>query len=663
MPINSLLPNELFKEVSNDRNLFEFLNAVRFTWVNTKVKEEFFERKWYQYPVMRNVLAAGLLIVAGFSLARLGFIPHLVEIALYAIAIPLGGHHWVKEGFKKVLTEKKVGVEILMVAATAGSVALRFWDEAAFLAFLYGAAEGVEEYTFAKTRASIRKLLDLVPKQAHILRDGVELTVPAEELKIGDVFIVRPGESIPTDGIILKGRSSVNEAPVTGESIPVEKREGMRVFAGTINQEGALEVRATTDFRDNTLSKIIHLVEKAQEQKSKTQLFIEKFGVKYTPMVLLSALLLVAIPPLLGEEAIGWATRAVVLLVAAAPCALVMSTPVAIAAGIRRAGTKGALIKGGVHLENLGRLRAVAFDKTGTLTKGEPIVTDVIALDGDGRTILKLAYSVERFSEHPLAKAIVEEARRLGVEALDVVNFEALTGFGVRAEIEGETIYVGKPELFKELGVSIEHHPDVKKLKRAGKTIICIGTKRSVKGIIAVRDEIRPQAREVIRNLHGMGIKVIMLTGDSEATAKAIARELGIDDVRAGLRPEDKIRAIENLEREYGAVAMVGDGVNDAPALARATVGIAMGAIGTDAAIEAADVALMADDLTKVAYAIHLGKKAKKVSNQNIVFSLAVLASLIPLALTGMINVAIAVTAHEASELAAVANGLRTART
>jgi len=631
--------------------------------MSNKADNDIFEGKWYEHPPLRNALIAGVITGIAFLLAHPNrLIPHPIEVAIYIVAIVLGGYHWGREGIEGLLEEKKVGIDILMIAAAAGSAVLGMWDEAAFLVFLYGAAEGIEEYTYAKTRGSIRKLLDLVPKEATVLRNGKESVIMAEDLVVGDIFIVRPGESVPTDGVIEKGRSSIDEAPVTGESIPVEKKEGMKVFAGTINQEGALEIKTTAAFKDNTLSKMIHLVEEAQEKKGKAQLFIEKFGNRYTPVVLFVSFLLFVIPILLGWDISKWAIRAVVLLVAAAPCALVMSTPIAIAAGIGIAGRNGVLIKGGMCLEDLGRIKAVAFDKTGTLTKGEPVVTDVIALNGDENGVLEIAYSVERLSEHPLAQAIVKEAKNLGLKSCDVTNFESLTGSGIKATLDGEVTYIGKPELFKELGFNFEKtRSDIDKLTQEGKTVILIGTSEKIEGIIALRDEIRTEAKEIIGDLHAMGIKVIMLTGDNENTASAISTEVGIDEFKANLKPEDKIKSIESLELEYGAVAMVGDGVNDAPALARATVGIAMGAAGTDAAIEAADVALMGDDITKVSYAIRLGKRAKRIGLQNIVFSLLILVVLIPSALVGIMTVAIAVLFHEVSELLAVANGLRVA--
>ena len=622
-------------------------------------RENGFDGKWYQHPPMRNALIAGAITGIALILSHYSIIPSVAEIALFIVAIIIGGYHWTREGIEELIEEKEIGIEMLMIAATAGSAILGLWNEAAFLVFLYGAAEGLEEYTYARTRASIRKLLDLAPKEARVLRNGKEVTIPAEELQVGDIFIVRPGESIPTDGIILKGKSSINEAPVTGESIPVAKKEGMTVFAATLNQEGALEVKTTATFMDNTLSKMIHLVEEAQEQKSKAQTFIERFGRRYSPVVLLSAALLVVIPLLLGIPVASWATRAVVLLVAAAPCALVMSTPVAIAAGIGKAGRNGVLIKGGVALENLGKIKAVAFDKTGTLTRGTPIVTEIIAFNCEEKEILKLAYSVENLSEHPLAQAIVDKANEENIKLVDVTDFHSIAGYGAQAKIEDEIVFVGKQSLFEQADQLNGTKTTIEKLRREGKTVIMVGTSDKIKGIIAIRDEIRPRAKEVIEQLHRLGIKVVMLTGDNRVTAEAFARELGIDDVRADLKPEEKIEAIKELEQIYGTVAMVGDGINDAPALARATVGIAMGTAGTDAAIEAADTALMADDLTKVTYALKLGKRARKISTQNIIFSLLILIVLIPSALIGVMNVAIAVFFHEASELLAVANGLR----
>jgi len=622
-------------------------------------KQSGFEGRWYRHPPMRNALIAGGITGTTFVLTHMGLLAPAAEIILYVIAIAIGGFHWTKEGLEDLFKEKEIGIEMLVIAATIGSIILGMWDEAAFLVFLYGAAEGLEEYTYAKTRASIRKLLDLAPKEAHLLQDGKEKTVSAETLQAGDVFLVRPGESIPTDGVIIKGRSSINEAPVTGEALPVHKKEGMPVFSATMNQDGALEIRATASFKDNTLSKMIHLVEEAQEQKGKAQAFIERFGRKYSPLVLLSAVLMIVIPWLAGLAVEFWAARAVVLLVAAAPCALIMSMPVAMAAGIGQAGRSGVLIKGGVHLENLGKLKAVAFDKTGTLTKGEPVVTDVVPIEGTAQHILQIAFSIEKLSEHPLGRAVVHKAEQENIQPLKVKDFRSVAGYGAQALIDGQLFMVGRQELLDTGSLPGPFKAQMEHLRSQGKTVIVVGNAKGIHGLIAIRDDIRPKARKMIDTLHTMGIRVAMLTGDNPRTAEAFARELGIDDVRAGLKPEEKIKAIVQLEQQYGAVAMVGDGINDAPALARATVGIAMGAAGTDAAIEAADIALMGDDLEKVPFALMLGKKARTVSQQNIVFSLLVLAALIPSAVLGLMTVAVAVFFHEASELLAVANGLR----
>lgn len=622
---------------------------------------------WWRYPPLAAALGAGVIALAGFALAHLGLITETAENAFYWIAIPLGAYHWTREGLEELFEDKEVGIEILMLAATAGAGILGLWDEAAALVVLYGAAEGVEEYTFARTRHAIRGLLDLAPKQACVLRDGKEVTVPAETLVPGERFLVRPGESLATDGVIVEGRTSLDESAVTGESVPVDKGPGEKVFAASVNGQGLITVKATAAFADNTLSKIIHLVEAAQNQKGRAQAWIERFGRRYSPAVLLGAVGLLTVPWLFGLPAEEWSRRAVVLLVAAAPCALVISLPIAMAAGIGGAGRRGILIKGGAHLEHLGAIRTVAFDKTGTLTHGRPRVTDVEAFDGDENALLAAAAGVERGSEHPLARAIVAAAEDRGLTPTDPKAFTALTGAGARAEVGGETWTVGSPTLFRERGQTsgtVERavfESRVLALQQAGKTVVLVGDEGRIHGLIALQDTLRPDAARLIGTLHGMGIRTVMLTGDNPGTAERVAAALGIDDVRAGLKPEDKVAAVQALARS-GPVLMVGDGVNDAPALAAATCGVAMGAAGTDAAIEAADIALMADDLAKLEEALRLGRKARRVSQQNIVFSLIVLAVLIPAGVAGLISIALAVLAHEASELLAVANGLRAGR-
>lgn len=618
---------------------------------------------WWRYPPLRNALFAGLIALSAFVLARLKLIDQGVENILYGTAIPLGAFYWAREGLQELVREHELGIEVLMLSATAGCGVLGLWDEAAALVVLFGAAEGLEGLAFAKARRAIRGLLDLAPKQARLLRDGQETLVAAEELRIGDLFLVRPGEALATDGVIVDGVSNLDESAITGESVPVDKGPGDKVFAASLNGQGAITVQASTSFQDNTLSKIIHLVEEAQEQKGRAQAWIERFGRRYSPAVLVGAVLIVMVPWLVGWDTADWARRAVVLLVAAAPCALVISLPIAMAAGIGAAGRRGILIKGGAHLENLGSLRTIAFDKTGTLTLGRPSVTDIIAIDGDARRLLAIAAALDRNSEHPLARAVVEAAHERNIELEVATGFKALVGAGVQAEVAGVRWYLAKPDFFRKRGLFTNPtggplEDKVKELEESGKTVVVVGSDRRLGGLIAFQDTVRPDAQRTIELVHQMGLATVMLTGDNERAARHVARMIGIDDVRAGLHPDDKVKAVRELAA-FGPILMVGDGVNDAPALAAATSGVAMGAAGTDAAIEAADIALMGDDLGKLVEALQLGRKARRVSKQNVVFSLVVLAALVPLAVGGLISVSFAVLAHEASELLAVANGLR----
>ncbi len=635
------------------------------TQVMDKDHEGGFAGSWWQYPVLRNALIAGMVAGVGFALAHLGVVSEQTEALFYFVAIPLGGYHWGWEALEALFREWVIGIDFLMLTATVGSGILGLWDEAAFLVFLYGSAEGLEEYTYARTRSAIRALLDLAPKEAHVLRNGQEVTIPAEALQVGDRFLARPGETIPTDGVIRIGNSSLDEAAVTGESIPVDKVPGMKVFAGTLNRQGLLEIEATASFQDNTLAKIIHLVEAAQERKGQAQQWIERFGRRYSPAVLLVSVGFLLVPWLLGLPLEDWAERAVVLLVAAAPCALVMSTPVATAAAIGWAGKHGILIKGGVHLEHLGRIRVAAFDKTGTLTAGKPVVTDLITLNGSPGELLAVAAGIEHGSEHPLARAVLEKARAEGLTLKSMQKFEALTGVGATAvSSDGVRWYVGSPALFEELGIPLDTVREKVQAEQAqGKTVVLVGTNHNLYGLLILQDRVRDGVKDVILDLRRLGLRAVMLTGDNASTARTVAESLGLDDSLADLKPKDKVEAVKELERCHGPVLMVGDGINDAPALAAATCGVAMGAAGSDAAIEAADVALMADDLAKVPEVLRLALRAKRISTQNIVFSLLLLAVLIPLAVGGVLSVAWTVVVHEVSELIAVANGLRVART
>ncbi|WJW76374.1 heavy metal translocating P-type ATPase [Thiohalobacter sp. IOR34] len=618
-----------------------------------------YEGSWWGFPPLRNALIAGGIALPAWLLALAGQIGTPLENALYWLAIPIGAWYWAREGIEALAEEHEVGISLLMIAATVGSGILGLWEEAAALVVLYGAAEGIEEFTFARTRTAIRALLDLAPKEARLLRDGAEVVVPAADLRPGDRFLVRPGEALATDGVIIEGESSLDESPVTGESLPVDKGPGDAVFAASINGQGALVVEVSAGFEDNTLAKIIHLVEEAQEQKGRAQAWMERFGRRYSPAVLGSAALLLVLPWLAGGDPVFWAQRAVVLLVAAAPCALVISLPITMAAGISGAGQRGILIKGGAHLEHLGTIHTIAFDKTGTLTHGRPQVMDLLPLGVTETELLARAAAVELASEHPLARAVVERARAEGVDIPSSSGFSALTSAGARADIEGETWHIGKPTLFRELDIDLTAlEPQIQAFEAEGKTVVLVGSGTRVIGLITLQDRLRDNVREVIDGLHRLGLRTVMLTGDNAGTARRIAAEAGIDDIRANLKPDDKVAAVQELLRD-GPVLMVGDGVNDAPALAAATCGVAMGAAGTDAAIEAADIALMADDLAKLEEALRLGRQARRVSRQNIVFAVTVLLVLIPAGVGGLISIATAVLVHEASELLAVANGLR----
>lgn len=619
-----------------------------------------FSGTWWQFPPLRNALAAGVIAVAAFILRKLDVIGDAPATAAYLISIPVGGWYWAQEAVEEFVEERAVGIGILMIAATLGTGILGLWEEAATLVVLYGGAEGLEEFAFARTRKAIRALLDLAPAEARLLRDGKESTVKADTLIPGDRFVVRPGESVATDGVVVSGHSSVNEAPVTGESTPVEKTTDSQVFAASINGDGALTIEVTKAFADNSLSRIIHMVEEAQEQKGRAQQWIDRFSHRYSPSVLIAAVLLVMIPWFLDLSVGFWAHRAVVLLVAAAPCALIMSMPMAMAAGIGAAGRRGILIKGGAPLEHLGVIKVVAFDKTGTLTSGKPVVTDLIPIGTSETELLSAAASLEHYSQHPLARAIILFAEGRGITILPAEQFESLPGAGARGRIGQAQWTIANPRWFETEGLrSHAATEQIAILQKQGKTVIVIASESQVRGVIALRDEPRREAKEAIAALHRFGVRTAMLTGDNQLAAETIAQELGIDDVRAELKPDDKVAAVRDLQRQHGPVLMVGDGVNDAPALASAHCGMAMGTAGTDAAIEAADIALMADDLHKVVEALALGQAARRISLQNIAFSIGVLVVLIPLAVFGLIGVAICVLVHEAAELLAVANGLR----
>jgi Cd2+/Zn2+-exporting ATPase len=515
-----------------------------------------------------------------------------------------------------------------------------------------------------------------------VLRAGAEATVPAADIVAGDIVLIRPGERAAVDGVVLEGTAAANQAPVTGESHPVAKAPGDQVFAGSIIEGGSLRLRATTAAADNTIAKIVHLVEEAQAQRAPAQSIVDRFAARYTPIVVALAAAVAFVPPLLGASFDTWFYRGLALLIISCPCALVISTPVSILAALANATRNGVLIKGGVYLEQMATLGAVAFDKTGTLTAGRPQVTDVVGLRGTSQSrVLGIAAALERLSEHPLARAIVGHAAsahpapahdacecgEAGCEAApaaapgaDVERFRAIPGAGVRAELEGRLYFVGRPELLGVHAGDATLQTTVTRLEREGKTAVVVGDEDGALGVIAVSDPLRAEAAASIAALRQIGVThVAMLTGDNPETAAVVGAQAGIDDVRAGLLPAQKVAAVAELRDRYGAVAMVGDGVNDAPALAAATLGIAMGAAGTDAALETADIALMGDDLSAVPYTIRLARRTTRVIWQNIVFSIVVKAIFLVLAPLGLVSLWLAVFADMGTSLLVTANGLR----
>jgi Cd2+/Zn2+-exporting ATPase len=630
---------------------------------------------------------SGLLIAVAVALNLLG-LPREAVAAAYVAAIAVGGIFIARAGWAAVRTAHTLDMNALMTLAAVGSIFVGEWAEGAVAMFLFSLGNTLEGYTMDRARNAIRGLMDLSPRRASLLHGDHEEQVPVEQLGVGDRILVRPGERIPMDGILLTGESAVNQAPITGESVPVEKRPGNEVFAGTVNGQGALTLRVTHLAADTTIARIIKMVEEAQAQKAPSQRFVDRFAKVYTPSVIAIAAGVAVVPPLVGWlTGAGtfsglfstWFYRALVLLVIACPCALVISTPVSIVSAIASAARAGVLIKGGAYLESLGSLRVMAFDKTGTLTLGQPRVVDVRCVDHpDGlawtecagcRRVLADAAAVERRSEHPLAQAIVHaaEVQDLGHTMPAAGGVEALVGRGVRGEVNGHELTVGTHSYIHEEMPELVDSPlcdVVHAAQAAGQTAmvvrdVCCG----VLGYIAVADTLRPMVPQVMASLGAVGIEhTVMLTGDNEATARAIARTAGVDDVRAELLPEEKVAAIESLLDGYGAVAMIGDGVNDAPALARATVGIAMGAAGTDTALETADVALMADDLSKLSFAVRLSRRGRAIIRQNVALSLGIKVVFLGLAIAGMATLWMAVFADVGASLIVIFNGMRLLR-
>jgi Cd2+/Zn2+-exporting ATPase len=585
------------------------------------------------------------------------------SFVLYIFAYAVGGYVKAKEGLVTLFREKGLDVNLLMLLAALGAASIGYWFEGAILIFIFALSGALESYTMERSYRDIASLMDLKPETALLYKNGVEKRVKIEELHVGDIVIVKPGERIPADGVIREGTSSVNQASITGESIPVEKRVKDSVFAGTLNGEGALVIEVTSESESSLFAKIIRLVQDAQSEMPASQQFIERFEGTYAKVVIGVTLLLMIIP----HYAFGWSWsqttyRAMVFLVVASPCALVASIMPAMLSAISDSARKGVLFKGGAHLENLANVRAIAFDKTGTLTFGRPQVTDIITLQGySEQELLWIAGSIESLSEHPIGKAIVEKAREHERPLLRPTQLQAVTGFGIIAEFQGQMWKIGK-EAFLDTEHDRKMGETVCRLEQEGKTVIFIQNEQGVAGLLAVQDTLRPEAKEAIAQLKQLGITVVMLTGDKRTTAEAIAAQAGVDKVYAELLPQQKVESVKKLRERYGKVAMVGDGVNDAPALATATVGIAMGKAGSDVALDTADLVLMNDDVTKIPVAIRLGKKSQKIIKQNIIFSLSIIVLLILSNFAQSLTLPLGVIGHEGSTILVIANGLRLLR-
>ena len=611
-------------------------------------------------------LCSGVLLAIGFAGEQFfGLLP-IVALGFYLAAYAAGGINLARHTIPTVLSGR-FDVEFLMLAGAVGAGFLGQWAEGAFLLFLFSLGHALEHYAMSRARNAIRALGNLTPKIARVVRDGREIEVPIESLRIGEIVVARAGDRVPVDGRVVGGQSSVDQSPITGESVPVEKEIGESVFAGTINGDGVLEIEVTKLSSDSTIARVQKMVEEAQSQKAPSQTFADRFEAVFVPTILGVVVLAAILPPLFGW--LSWKIallRAISTLVAASPCALALATPSAVLAGIARAAQNGVLIKGGVHLENLGSLGAIAFDKTGTLTVGHPEVADIVAASGiDARELLQIAASVEARSSHPLAEAVVRRARKDKLNLSETGDLQTLKGRGVMAELDGQTVRIGNARLMEENAIALpaDLQTQLKTLGEAGKPTMIVARDAQILGALALADPIRREAKATLDKLRGLGIeRLVMLTGDNQKVASHLAPIVGVTDVRADLLPENKVAAIQQLQAEFDGVAMIGDGVNDAPALANATVGIAMGAGGTDVALETADVALMADDLSKLPFAVGLSRQAKNIIRQNLWISLGVIALLVPSTLFGFAQLAVAVVFHEGSTLVVVLNALRLLR-
>ncbi|SMQ84199.1 Cd2+/Zn2+-exporting ATPase [Bacillus sp. OV166] len=616
-----------------------------------------------------SVIASLVFLIIGWMSGQMYGEESTSSILAFGASILVGGHRLFTTGLKN-LFQLEFDMRTLMTIAVIGAAIIGEWGEGATVVILFAISEVLESYSMDKARQSIRSLMDISPKEALIRRGNQEFTVEVDDIRIGDILIVKPGQKIAMDGKVVKGLSAVNQAAITGESVPVSKTIDDEVFAGTLNEEGMLEVKVTKHVDDTTIAKIIHLVEEAQAERAPSQAFVDRFAKYYTPVIMFISLLVAVLPPLLFDgDWSKWVYQGLAVLVVGCPCALVISTPVSIVTAIGNAARNGVLIKGGIHLEEMGAIKAIAFDKTGTLTEGIPVVTDYLPQpNANSNELLSIIAALEKGSQHPLASAIMKkaESENLPYQDLVIEDFTSITGKGIKGRVSGKMYYVGSPNLFDEIlsnKIPSNLKATISDLQNKGKTVMVAGTSTEILGLLAVADEVRGNSKSVIQKLHSLGIqKTIMLTGDNKGTANAIGKQVGVSDIHADLLPQDKLTLIKELRTKFDRVAMVGDGVNDAPALAASTVGIAMGGAGTDTAIETADIALMADDLGKLPFTFILSRKALFIIKQNITFSLGIKLLALLLVIPGWLTLWIAIFADMGATLIVTLNGLRLLR-
>ena len=640
-----------------DLALEELEKAVRDAGYGVANTQEVERTAFWRTPRALSVFASALLFALGFGL---GFAsaPEVARVGAYLAAIVVGGLPIFRAALAGVRA-RHLDMNVLMSAATIGGAAIGEWAEAASVVVLFAAGNALQIYAIDRTRGAVRALAALAPGEVLVRRDGAERLVDADEVAVGETVVVRPGERLAVDGEVIEGRTTVDESPVTGESTPVEKGPGDPVYSGSLNGGGGLLVRALREASDSTLQRIARLLEEAQATKAPAEQLVDRFSRIYTPVVVAVAVVLAVMPPLLGASFGEWFYRALALLIIACPCALVISTPVTVVSGIGAASRRGILVKGGAALEAAGRLKALAFDKTGTLTEGRPVLARTVALDGRSKAeVLRLAAALERRSEHPLAHAILTAADGCNLPAVE--NFRTIPGRGAEGEVGDRRCLVGSPRLFEEREIPLDLAQDaLAEVEREGETPVILGSEQEPLAIFGLADTPRPDAGSTLAALRAAGVsELVMITGDAEAPARRVAQELGIG-YRARLLPEQKVDAVRELVSKYENVGMVGDGVNDAPALAASSVGFAMGAAGTDVALETADVALMQDHLPKLGEAVVLSRAAERIIKQNIYVSLLIKGLFVLLAPVGLVTLWLAVLADMGTSIAVTLNGLK----